>query len=256
MLGKLEGGVSCAVVALIGTNYVSIIREDRRADIGCRRNSLEIRLNFCGNRNNLDLELRRLQRVAVVGQGEVIEHDIREAAIGRRAPDADVSLHARIGQLIVGAAIQAPALGCLVGGNDGFQVIRAGVVDQLVHAPDTADAGNLAFAQRERERCEIRVSLGRGPAAATLAAGFLLPDDFLELVLFQPDDLAALQPDRTVYARDVTTVLAALPLPVAELAVLHDHLLAAGEAAQEINDDEARHDPDCCASAHSSPSKR
>ncbi|MNO31442.1 hypothetical protein D3C76_214160 [compost metagenome] len=165
--------------------------------------------------NDLHLELRRLQGVAVVGQREVVENDVRQAPISRRAPYSDVGFNARIWQLVVGAAVQAPALGRLVGGDDGFQVIAAGVVDQLVHAPDAPDSGDLTFAQGQGEGGEVGVGLGGSPATAALAAGFLLLDDFLELVVFQPQHVSGKR-DGAVNPWDALTVGAGLYAEVVE----------------------------------------
>ncbi|MOA58269.1 hypothetical protein D3C78_1826360 [compost metagenome] len=61
--------------------------------------------------------------------------------------------------------------------------------------------------------------------------------------MLEPEDLAALQADRAIDARDVAAVLAALPAAVAELAVLHDGLLALGQGSEQpANDPVAQED--------------
>ncbi len=104
--------------------------------------------------DHLEGELR--DAVAEIGERQVLEHHVGEAAIGRRVLGPLLGDDQRVGRL-VGAA-----------GMDPHG--EADLVDLPAVRPDPADAGDLALAQADREVGEIGVA-GRDGLLAAQALG-------------------------------------------------------------------------------------
>ena len=121
---------------------------------------------------------------------------------------AHVRLTARGRQLVVGALVERPASAKGIAGDDGFQIIATGVVQQFVGAPDAANASDRTLTQPQVKRGVVGVFLG-GAAAAALAAAADLAHTLAQLVVFQPEHVAA-DNDGAVHTRNVGAVSAGL----------------------------------------------
>ncbi len=129
----------------------------------------------------MHLEGKLRDAVAEVGERQALEHDVGETAVGRRIAGAFPGFDQGVGELRVGAQVEAVGEGCKV---------ELGAVGP--HAPEARD---LALAERHGEAREVAVLGGAGARAladaALAAAARLRGGDDLLLEVGRPDDLAA-----------------------------------------------------------------
>ena len=118
--------------------------------------------------------------VAEGGERHPLEDDVGKAAIGRRVARALLGLDQAVGQLVLGAGVEAI--------GDG------GEVELLAVGPHAAEAGDGTLCEGHGEVGEIAVldaGRGLGLRAAALAAAAAALLDRLLLQIGGPDDLAA-----------------------------------------------------------------
>ena len=104
--------------------------------------------------HHLERELRHA--VAELLQRQILEHHIGRAAIGRHIARPLDGFHFRIGQLVLGASVDAH--------------IEAVARDLAAVGPDAANAGDLALADGNREADRIAIVAHGGTRRALAAA--------------------------------------------------------------------------------------
>jgi hypothetical protein len=158
-------------VAVVGGDDLGRIDELARAGdqrYGRQHILQRIRIGIAERADHLELQLRNA--VAEFRQRHVLEHDVGDAAIGRRVRRAFGLHDQRIGQLRLVAGIKPRR--------------ELGNVDGIAVRPYAADLGRDAGAQAHRERDRIGIfGVGNRRAAAALAALMRLRggDGLLEL---------------------------------------------------------------------------
>ena len=225
--------------------------------------------------HHLHPHLRPSQTIAVFCQRQIVENDVRQPAPRRRVGDTQRRLHARIGGLCVRPFVDPESGRRVVAGLDGARIRAAGVVVEIRTDPDAPHAGDGTFAQTHRESRRVSVGARRALAAAALASGFFLGDGFLEVVVFQPENVSV-DCHSAVDARDDSAVGAGLhrqivearpvdrrPFGRVEVAAGHHPDLRTVErsgraaSAQEEPGDCANNPADCLpGAAHARPRKR
>jgi len=133
------------------------------------------------------------------------------------------------------AGVDAEAGGGGVAGGDRRGVGGAGVVDEVGADPDAQDAGDRSFAEADGESGVVGVGLGGGLRAA-LAAGFFLGADFLEGVVFDPEDVSG-QHAGAVHAGDRGAVGAGLDAEVGNARAFDGRAFGRVEEAAERHAD-------------------
>ena len=165
------------------------LRVDELAGAGDQGDGAHAGLERIDGAVHLEGELR--DAVAEVGERQALEHDVGDAAVGRRVAGTFARLDQAVGGLRLAAGVEAV--------GDG------GEVELRAVGPDAADAGDLALGQRDGEAGVVAVLGGAwswAPADAALAAAAALRGgDHLLLEVGGPDDLAA-EARAAVEARD------------------------------------------------------
>src|SRR6185312_4983567 len=148
------------------------------------RNRLDLLVQFSNRPDYLELQLG--DAVSERSNVETFQHDIGDAAIGRRIADALLGFDQWVGRLVLAAAI-----------DPDFDVLS---IDLAPIGPDAANASDLAFAKQEGDIGEIGI-LRHLRAELAVAAG--------RAALLEPrcPDQRAAKARRPVEARDRDALL-------------------------------------------------
>ena len=121
--------------------------------------------------HHLGFDRRAEQAVAVFGQRQIGDHQIGEAAPGRRVIDPEGCLNARVRLLRVAAGVEREQAGCLIAGANRLVIGGSSVVDQIRTKPKAAHPDDRASAKGHGKRRRIGVGprFGAAALATTLA---------------------------------------------------------------------------------------
>ena len=199
------------------------LRVDELAGAGNEGDGADARLERVDGAVHLEGELR--DAVAEVGERQALEHDVGDAAVGRRVAGTFLGFDEAVGGLRLAPRIEAVGEGC--------------EVELLAVGPDAAHAGDLALGHGDGEAGVVAVLGGSGARAladgALAAAAALGGGDHLLLEVGGPDDLSA-DACAAVKARDGRTLRGACDAQFGEAGAIERARLARGAEQRAVDE--------------------